>query len=73
MRVWIISSFKIEVTNKQQLKRKKKRFYFYSPMNSPFSRERSGQKEARMLCTGDANFREHIRVKYPLESVAMLK
>jgi hypothetical protein len=42
-------------------------------MNSPFSRERSGQKEARMLCTGDANFREHIRVKYPLESVAMLK
>jgi len=33
------------------------------PMNSPFSRDRRGQKEARNLCTRGANFSEHRRVK----------
>jgi len=42
-------------------------------MNSPFSRERSGQKEARIVCSHDASFREHMRVKYPLAFVVMLK
>lgn len=45
----------------------------HSPMNSPFSSERSGQKEARIVCTREASFKEHMRVKYPLASAAMLK
>jgi len=42
-------------------------------MNSPFSRERNGQKEARIVCTREASFKEDMRVKYPLASVAILK
>jgi len=45
----------------------------HSPMNSPFSRERSGQKEARIVCNREASFKEDMRVKYPLASVVILK
>ena len=42
------------------------------PINSPFSRERRGQKEARMPCTCGANLSEQRSVKYPLISKATL-
>ena len=42
-------------------------------MNSPFSRERSGQKEAPIFYPGEARFREHMRVKHSSAFVAMLK
>jgi len=63
------------VLGNQQLIATNNRISFdsHSPMNSPFSRERNGQKEARIVCTREASFKEDMRVKYPLASVAILK